>query len=108
MLVAVGGRQAMVNRVSQSVTKLWSMPKAFLAILVVFGVMLFFNTRFYTAYNLVDLLNSNSIFLILAMGETIVLIAGGVDLSIGGTMTVSGIVTILLINANVPIPIAVL
>lgn len=98
----------MVTRIRESLTRVWSLPKAFLAILVIFGAMLFFDTNFYTTYNLVDLLNSNSIFLILAMGQTIVLIAGGVDLSIGGTMTVAGIVAILLINAGVPIAIAVL
>jgi ribose/xylose/arabinose/galactoside ABC-type transport system permease subunit len=70
--------------------------------------MLFLNTPFYTSENFVNLLTSNSIFLILAMGETIVLISGGVDLSIGGIMTVGGIVAILLINNNIPIPIAVL
>jgi ribose/xylose/arabinose/galactoside ABC-type transport system permease subunit len=98
----------MVTRVRESLTRIWSLPKAFLAILVIFGVMLFFDTNFYTTYNLVDLLNSNSIFLILAMGQTIVLIAGGVDLSIGGTMTVAGIIAILLINAGIPILLAVL
>jgi ribose transport system permease protein len=98
----------MVTKVRESLTRVWALPKAFLAILVIFGAMLFFDTNFYTTYNLVDLLNSNSIFLILAMGQTIVLIAGGVDLSIGGTMTVAGIVAILMINAGVPIAVAVL
>jgi ribose transport system permease protein len=98
----------MVKIISESVRRLWSLPKAFLAILVVCGGMLFLHTPFYTSLNLVNLLTSNSIFLILAMGETIVLIAMGVDLSIGGIMTVGGIVAILLINNNIPIPIAIL
>jgi ribose/xylose/arabinose/galactoside ABC-type transport system permease subunit len=98
----------MFKNISTATRKLWSLPKAFLVILVIGGVMLFLHTPFYSSYNLVNLLTSNSIFLILAMGETIVLISGGVDLSIGGTMTVGGIVAILLINANVPIPIAVI
>ena len=41
------------------------------------------------------------------MGETVVLIAGGVDLSIGGTMALSGVVVIMLMNAGVPIPVAI-
>jgi ribose transport system permease protein len=98
----------MFKNISKAARRLWSLPKAFLVILVIGGVMLFLHTPFYTSYNLVNLLTSNSIFLILAMGETIVLISGGVDLSIGGTMTVGGIVAILLINANIPIPIAVI
>jgi len=84
-----------------------SLPNAFLAILAIFIVMLFSDTQFYSSYNLLDILNSNSIYLILAMGQTIVLVSGGVDLAIGGTMTVAGIITILLINSGVPIPLAI-
>lgn len=99
----------MVKSISEPVRRLWSLPKAFLAILAICAVMLVLRTPFYSSFNLVsNILTSNSIYLILAMGETIVLIAGGVDLSIGGIMTVGGIGAILLINNNVPIPIAVL
>jgi ribose/xylose/arabinose/galactoside ABC-type transport system permease subunit len=98
----------MLTTIKKIETSIWSLPKALLAILLIFGAMLFFKTNFYTVYNLVDLLNSNAIFMILAMGQTIVLISGGVDLSIGGTMTVAGIIAILLINLGIPIPIAVL
>jgi ribose transport system permease protein len=41
------------------------------------------------------------------MGFTVVLVAGGVDLSVGGVMTVSGIIAIELINSGIAIPIAV-
>ena len=64
-------------------------------------------SQFFSEANFVNLLKSSSIFLILAMGETVVLIAGGVDLSIGGMMALSGVVVLLLINAGVPIPVAV-
>ena len=98
----------MTTQITHYLTKIWSLPKAFLAIVAVFVAMTFFETPFFTPYNLIDIVNSNSIFLILAMGQAIVLIAGGVDLAIGGTMTLAGIISILLINMNVPIPIAVL
>lgn len=99
----------MYTTMRKNARKLWSFPKAFYAILVICGVMLFLDTPFYSSFNLVsNILTSNSIFLILAMGQTIVLIAGGVDLSIGGTMTVGGIAAILLINNGVPIAIAIL
>ena len=64
-------------------------------------------SEFFSQVNLVDLVKSSSIFLILAMGETVVLIAGGVDLSIGGMMALSGVVVIMLMNAGVPIPVAI-
>jgi ribose transport system permease protein len=99
----------MYTTIRKNARKLWSLPKAFLAILLICGVMLFLDTPFYTSFNLVsNILTSNSIFLILAMGQAIVLISGGVDLSIGGTMTVGGIAAILLINNGTPIAVAIL
>jgi len=104
----------MATNIKGYITKVLSLQKAFLAILFVVFVMALFNlspkthTEFFSSYNFIDLLKSNSIYLILGMGETIVLVAGGVDLSIGGVMTVSGIISILLINSGVPIPIAVM
>lgn len=82
--------------------------KAFLAIIIMLVAMSLFNTNFYTAYNLFDLLKSVSILMILAFGITTVLVAGGCDLSIGGIMVVSGIVTIKLINLNMPIWVGIL
>jgi ribose transport system permease protein len=100
-------------RIIQASRSALALQKAFLAILFVILAMAVFNmipatrSEFFTEVNFVDLLKSSSIFLILAMGETVVLIAGGVDLSIGGLMALSGVIVIQLINAGVPIPIAV-
>ena len=68
--------------------------KAFMAIIIMMGVMAFSGTQFYTAYNLLDMLNSTSILLILCFGVTLTIIAGGCDLSIGGILVVSGILSI--------------
>jgi ribose transport system permease protein len=99
-----------VTRAAKSVL---SFQKAFLAIVLVVIAMALFNlipatkSEFFSEVNFVDLLKSSSIFLILAMGETVTLIAGGVDLSIGGMMALSGVVVIILINNGVPIPVAI-
>jgi ribose transport system permease protein len=85
--------------------------KAFIAILVMMAGMLFSNTNFYTAFNLLDMLNSTSILLILAFGVTLTIISGGCDLSIGGILVVSGILAIKLLDfmpMHFAIPIAVL
>jgi ribose transport system permease protein len=103
----------MNTRIIQASRSALALQKAFLAILLVILAMAVFNmipatrSEFFTEVNFVDLLKSSSIFLILAMGETVVLIAGGVDLSIGGLMALSGVIVIQLINAGVPIPVAV-
>jgi ribose transport system permease protein len=81
---------ALKIRLSKSVVR----QKALSAVLLMLFTMLFFDTNFYTGFNLLDLVNSLSIYLILAFGITIVIIAGGIDLSIGGTLAISGIIAI--------------
>jgi ribose/xylose/arabinose/galactoside ABC-type transport system permease subunit len=103
----------MTAAISRFTARAFSAQKALLAIVMVVVAMALLNlnpatrTEFFTGYNLVDLLNSNSIYIILAMGSTVVLIAGGVDLSIGGVMSLTGIIAIQLINAGVPTVVAI-
>jgi ribose transport system permease protein len=84
--------------IGNSLYKIVTKQKAFIAILVMLAGMLFSGTNFYTAYNLLDMLNSTSILLILAFGVTLTVISGGCDLSIGGTLVVSGILAIKLLD----------
>lgn len=80
--------------------------KAFIAILAMMAGMLFSGTDFYSPYNLLDMLNSTSILLILAFGVTLTVVSGGVDLSIGGILVVSGILSIQLMDI-MPMPFAI-
>jgi ribose transport system permease protein len=75
-----------------------SMQKALFAVIAMFVLMIFFKTNFYTPYNLLDILNSASINEILAAGVTLVIITAGCDLSVGGMLSLSGIITIQLMN----------
>lgn len=87
--------------------KIIEKQKALLAIFLMLFVMLFFDTRFYTSYNLLDMLNSAAILEIMAFGVTLVIICGGCDFSIGAMMSLSGIITIKLLD-YLPIPAAIL
>jgi ribose/xylose/arabinose/galactoside ABC-type transport system permease subunit len=82
--------------------KIATKQKAFLAVIAMFVIMLFFQTNFYTGFNLLDILNSASVNEILAAGVTLTIICGGCDLSIGGVMCLSGIMAILMMNNSVP------
>lgn len=84
--------------IGASLFRLATKQKAFIAILVMLVIMLFSGTEFYTAYNLLDMLNSTSILLILAFGVTLTIISGGCDLSIGGILVVAGILAIKLMD----------
>ncbi|HUW41834.1 MAG TPA: ABC transporter permease [Rectinemataceae bacterium] len=87
--------------------KILTKQKALIAILVMLIGMLFSHSNFYSAFNLLQMLSSTSILLILAFGVTLTIIAGGCDLSIGGIMVVAGIVSIKLMNAGMPMGLAI-
>ena len=96
---------------NQFVHKLWkvvSRQKAVLAIFALLILMLFFDTSFYTAYNWLDMLRSTAVLEIVAFGVTVAVICGGCDLSVGGTLCLGGIITVLMLNNGSPIWLAVL
>ena len=102
-----------MTSITQASRSVIGLQKAFLAILMVVIAMFVFNqfdatrSEFFSQLNLINLAKDSSILLILAMGETFCLIAMGVDLSIGGMMALTGVIVIKLINAGVPIPVAI-
>lgn len=74
--------------------------KAVIAILAMLLLMLFFKTNFYTSYNLLNVLKDAAVNEIIAFGVTLTVIAAGCDLSVGGVMCLSGIVSIQLMNGG--------
>lgn len=74
--------------------------KAVVAILLMLVTMLFFDTGFYTKYNILDMLNSAAILEIMAFGVTLTIICGGIDFSVGAMMSLSGIITIILMRST--------
>jgi rhamnose transport system permease protein len=66
------------------------------------------NREFLTALNIRNLLTNTAILSILSVGMMMVLLTGGIDLSIGATMAFSGMVTALSVSAWPGIPPAVL
>lgn len=77
---------------------LFRKQKALAALLLIFVLMIFPKTNFYTSYNLIDMLNSGATLLILAFGVTFTVICGACDLSVGGIMVGAGILTIKLMD----------
>lgn len=58
--------------------------------------------------NLLNIARAISINAILAAGLTVVILTGGIDLSVGSTIAVSGVVAVIVAIAGVPAPLAVL
>lgn len=63
---------------------------------------------FLTPKNLINILRQISINALIAFGMTMLIIVGGIDLSVGGVCAMSGCCVVVLINAGVPIFAAVL
>jgi len=73
----------------------------FVLLFIIFGIIA---PRFFTGKNLENILFSAAYIGILATGMTFVLLAGGIDLSVGSNMYLSGIIAGFLIN-NVGAPV---
>ncbi|MBZ9741558.1 MULTISPECIES: ABC transporter permease [unclassified Mesorhizobium] len=80
-----------------------------LALLVLLWIVLSLATpSFASGNNIANLLRQGSMIAIMAVGQTFVIITGGIDLSVGAVVGFATVVVALLINAGVPIALAIL
>ena len=63
---------------------------------------------FLTSANLLSILLASSLIGIVAVGETFVIVTGGIDLSVGSVVAFTGVMAGLALNAHMPVPLAVL
>ncbi len=76
------------------------------SLVVVFVALSLWSPYFLTSTNLLNIGKAVAIVGIAAVGETIVIISGGFDLSIGSVMAASGMVSAFLVGFGVPLPLA--
>ena len=78
-------------------------------IIVVGAITAILNPRFLSGVNLLDMANLIGLFGIFSIGEGIVIITGGIDLSVGSIFALLGVIFIdLLVNKGMPWPLAIL
>jgi ribose transport system permease protein len=78
---------------------------ALIVMLVVFSIA---SPNFLAFDNIVGILLATTVNGVLALGVTFVIIAGGIDLSIGTVMTLSAVMTgVLITNGHLPVPIGI-
>jgi ribose transport system permease protein len=71
--------------------------------------LLFFSVQaphFFSFSNVVNILSNVSVIGIVTLGQMLVLIAGGFDLSVAGTLPLGGVVFTILINHGISLPVA--
>jgi len=76
---------------------------AFLFLVVIFSML---SPAFFTYSNFTNIANQTAIISVLAFGMTLVMLAGGIDLSVGSIVSLSAVVCALLLGTDVPTPIA--
>lgn len=81
---------------------------ALISLLVISVFLYFYQPVFLTWPNLMNIVKSNSVAFILALGTTFIVISGSVDLSFGSATTAAAMIFGLLLSAGLPLPFAIL
>ena len=78
-----------------------------LGLLVIFVIFSLLSPYFLTEQNLINVLQQSSINGCIAVGMTLVIISGGIDLSVGSTAALSAVVGASLMVLGLPVPLAI-
>lgn len=79
-----------------------------IGLLIIVVTFSFLSPVFFTVPNLLNILQQSSINGIIALGMTLVIISGGIDLSVGPTAALSAVLGATLMVSGVPIPLAIM
>ncbi len=85
-----------------------SFPPVIWMLLLLLIVFSFTGANFYSVNNLLNIIRQASPYLILAMGETLAILVGGIDLSVGYVMGFCGVAVAMLMNMGLPFYAAIL
>lgn len=80
----------------------------FLSLIVLFIALSIASPYFLTANNLASVARQTAVFNTMALGMTIVIISGGIDLSVGSILGLSGLVGTMALERGYPIPAGIL
>jgi len=75
-----------------------------IGLVIVIGLI---NPAFINPDTLLSIVNSSLVLVLIAIGETFVLLTRGIDVSIGAVMGISAVILGTALNANVPLPVAI-
>lgn len=79
-----------------------------IGLILLFVLMSILSSDFLTIDNLLNVFRQSAVLMIMAVAMTFIIITGGIDLSVGSQIAVSGVVVAGMIAAGIPVPLAVL
>ncbi|WP_346726695.1 ABC transporter permease [Bacillus suaedaesalsae] len=100
--------QLQSNTTKSRLSWLWSEYSVIIAFLVIFIAASILSPRFLDINNQLNILMQVSIIGIVALGMTVVMLSGGIDLSVGSVLVLVGVITVLTLNATGSIFVALL
>jgi ribose transport system permease protein len=80
----------------------------FLSLIVLFVALAIASPHFLTETNLSSVVRQTAVINIMSLGMTIIIIAGGIDLSVGAILAMSGVLGAMAIERGMPIPVGIL
>ena len=89
-----------VSNAKSRLTWLWSEYSVIIAFIIIFIASTIMNPRFLDINNQLNILMQVSIIGIVALGMTVVMLSGGIDLSVGSVLALVGVITVLALNAS--------
>ncbi|RUT31808.1 ribose ABC transporter permease [Paenibacillus zeisoli] len=92
----------------QKVLPVWNQLGMLIILILLCAIMAMFAPYFTEVHNILNILKQSSITAILAAGMTVVILTGGIDLSVGSTLALSGVISVMLTNAGIPPVLAML
>jgi ribose transport system permease protein len=78
--------------------------RVLISLLIVTAAMAFISENFFTVSNLTLVLSNQSIIGVLVIGELLVLLTGGIDISVGSVFGLAGTIAAVLLSRSVPAP----
>lgn len=83
----------------------WGILGTLLVINLFFGLT---SSYYFTPYNFINIIDHSAITVILSIGMVFVIATGGIDLSVGSTLGLTGVITALLFKAGVPVVLGII
>jgi len=103
-LMSAGNRPQARSRWLRRHTPQLGMMTAFLVMAVIFSLL---SPVFLTAGNFINIANQTAIISVLAFGMTLVMLSGGIDLSVGSIVSLAAVICALLLGSGLPTPVAI-
>ncbi|MGA2593392.1 MAG: ABC transporter permease [Bryobacteraceae bacterium] len=80
----------------------------FLSLIVLFVALAIASPHFLTGTNLESVVRQTAVINIMSLGMTIIIIAGGIDLSVGAILAMSGVLGAMAMQHGLPVPVGIL